>query len=157
MLRPRVGLWSGIWWLTKTLRGQSVCESYDPAFWPRHGQTKADWKQRLAVYYSCWGMSVENSPLICFILFYEAVTPNSVVCAMLFLRVPPLGAPCLFSRYQSCCGGICALDYNSMYRLYIGIVYTIAAQQGESNRVKVRRPKFHHFMLVENLNMHCFS
>lgn len=42
-----------------------------------HRQTKADWKQRLAVYYFCCGMSVRNSPLICFILFFEVVTPNT--------------------------------------------------------------------------------
>lgn len=58
-------------------------------------QTKADWKQRLAVYYSCRGMSVRNSPLICFILFYEAV--NTKLCVRCISRVvsqsPPSGSP----------------------------------------------------------------
>lgn len=82
MFRLRVGLWAGIWWWMKTLGGRSMCKSYDPGFRPSHRQTKADWKQRLAVYHSCWGLSVRNSPLICFILFYGAVTPNSVVREM---------------------------------------------------------------------------
>lgn len=81
------------------------------AFTDSNRQTKADWKQRLTVYYFCWGVSVRNSPLICFILFYEAVTPNRVwdLSVGLFLRVPPVGAPCLFSGYQSCSWGTCVL------------------------------------------------
>ena len=97
MLRLRVELWSGIWRWMKTPGGQSMCESYDLGFRPSHRQTKADWKQRLAVYYFCWGMSVRNSPLICFILFYEAVTPNSAVCerrvSSVVSQSPPCGSP----------------------------------------------------------------
>lgn len=68
-----------------------------------------------SVLFLCRVMSLRNSPLIRFILFYEAGTPNSVEWEVLFLRVPPRGAPCLFSLYQSCCGATCVLDYNSMH------------------------------------------
>lgn len=162
--RPRAGLWSGIWRWMKSPRGQSMCESYDPGFRPSHWQTKADWKQRLAVYYFCWGASVRNSPLICFILFYEAVTPNRVRdgSAELFLRVPPLGAPCPFSRYRSCCRDI----------QYVYLTNTVCICSGAHTHIqlsKERRAQLKSggecltptkacccIMLVQNLNVHCF-
>lgn len=68
-----------------------------------HTQTKADRKQRLAMYYFCWSMSVRNSPLISFILFYGAVIPSAGCDGFveLFLRIPPTGSPCLFSRIRA--------------------------------------------------------
>lgn len=53
-------------------------------------------KQRGAVFYYCRGVSVRNSPLIRFILFYEALTPKQRCAGRLFWVVsqrPPAGSP----------------------------------------------------------------
>lgn len=53
-------------------------------------------KQRAAVYYYCRCVSVRNSPLIRFILFYEAPTPKQCCAGWLFWVVsqrPPAGSP----------------------------------------------------------------
>lgn len=122
---------SGSGQVCKTLRGQSMCGSYDP------GLTQTDQRrieQSLAMHSFCWGM--RNSPLICFILFYQAVPPNSVVRVRCVSWVVSQSLPSRSPTLALIRAAVRASVYSTATAcVYIGMhLNAVAAQQGEFRR-----------------------
>lgn len=98
-------IWSGLWATTWTDQSRLETKTGSVLFLLRHEREE---------------FSINLFHLVLW-SFYQTVFQLSC-----FSESPPLGAPCLFSRYQSWSGGICVLDSCTLEYICTTIHYGLA-------------------------------